>query len=148
MAIGAPTGGWLGDRYGRKPAVLLSGALFALCTALTAIVSNVEMLTLARLACGLGLGAAAANALALATEWLPQRWHARAVSILAIGVPGGGMLGVVGCNRVGGRLGGPAPGPEGGARLTAPPGSGTEAGGTGGGRSEKSCACAAFWPRV
>ena len=50
------------------------------------------------------------------------------------------MLGVFGCVRVGGRLGGPAPGPEGGARLTAPPGSGTEAGGTGGGRSEKSCA--------
>src|SRR6478752_2178588 len=45
---------------------------------------------------------------------------------------GGGMLGVFGCVRVGGRLGGgPAPGPEGGARLTAPPGSGTEAGGTG-----------------
>src|SRR5689334_539279 len=61
---------------------------------------------------------------------------------------GGGMLGVVGCIRVGGRLGGPAPGPEGGARLTAPPGSGTEAGGTGGGRSEKSCACAALWPAI
>src|SRR3954453_3170966 len=55
---------------------------------------------------------------------------------------GGGMLGVVGCNRVGGRLGGPAPGPEGGARLTAAPGSGTEAGGTGGGRSLNSCASA------
>jgi hypothetical protein len=59
---------------------------------------------------------------------------------------GGGMLGVFGCVRVGGRLGGgPAPGPEGGARLTAPPGSGTEAGGIGGGRSENSCACAVFW---
>src|SRR5690242_415752 len=61
---------------------------------------------------------------------------------------GGGMLGVTGWVRVGGRLGGPAPGPEGGARLTAPPGSGTEAGGTGGGRSEKSCACAALWLEI
>lgn len=95
MAVGAPAGGWLGDRYGRKPALLLSGAVFALCTAATAIVSNVEMLTVARFACGLGLGAAAPNAVALATEWLPQRWHARAVSILAIGVPGGGMLGTI-----------------------------------------------------
>ena len=33
----------------------------------------------------------------------------------------GGMLGVLGWVRVGGRLGGPAPRPEGGARLTAPP---------------------------
>src|SRR5206468_10318779 len=60
----------------------------------------------------------------------------------------GGIVGEAGCIRVGGRLGGAAPGPEGGARLTAPPGSGTEAGGTGGGRSEKSCACAAPWQRV
>ena len=37
-------------------------------------------------------------------------------------------------------LGGAAPGPEGGARLTAAPGSGTAAGGTGGGRSENNCA--------
>jgi hypothetical protein len=42
--------------------------------------------------------------------------------------------------RTGGRLGGPAPGPEGGASDTAAPGSGTEAGGTGGGRSLKSWA--------
>src|SRR5580704_605867 len=45
--------------------------------------------------------------------------------------------------KTGGRLGGPAaggggspaPGPDGGARLTAAPGSGTALGGTGGGRS-------------
>src|SRR3569833_2055165 len=45
---------------------------------------------------------------------------------------GGGMLGVFGCIRVEGRLGGPAPSPEGGARVMAPPGSGTAAGGPGG----------------
>ena len=49
------------------------------------------------------------------------------------GRPGGGTAG-------GGS--GPAPGPDGGARLTAPPASGTEAGGTGGGRSLKSWALA------
>src|SRR3954471_20170229 len=38
----------------------------------------------------------------------------------------GGITGETGWVRVGGRLAGP----EGGARLTAPPGSGTEAGGT------------------
>src|SRR5215467_10982164 len=52
----------------------------------------------------------------------------------------GGMVGEAGCVSVGGRLGGAAPGPEGGARLTAAPGSGTAAGGTGGGRSENNCA--------
>src|SRR5262249_19562468 len=55
-----------------------------------------------------------------------------------------------GCVRTGGRLegaasapgGGPAAGPDGGARLTAAPGSGTAAGGIGGGRSPNSCALA------
>src|SRR6266700_3609506 len=60
----------------------------------------------------------------------------------------GGMVGDAGWVRVGGRFGGAAPGPDGGARLTAPPGSGTEAGGTGGGRSEKSWAWATPRPKV
>src|SRR6185437_11656211 len=55
-----------------------------------------------------------------------------------------------GCVSTGGRLGdvaaapgaGPAPGPDGGARLTAAPGSGTAAGGIGGGRSPNNCALA------
>src|SRR5262249_36991011 len=42
--------------------------------------------------------------------------------------------------NVGGGGVGPEPGPDGGARLTAAPGSGTEAGGTGGGRSLNNCA--------
>jgi hypothetical protein len=37
---------------------------------------------------------------------------------------------------------GPVAAPDGGARLTAAPGSGTDAGGTGGGRSLNNCACA------
>src|SRR5881396_3441763 len=51
---------------------------------------------------------------------------------------------VIGGARIEGGKFGAAPGPDGGARLTAPPptpsGSGTEAGGTGGGRSPKICA--------
>jgi hypothetical protein len=55
-----------------------------------------------------------------------------------------------GCVNTGGRLegpaaaggSGPAPGPEGGASDTAAPGSGTDTGGTGGGRSLKSWAFA------
>src|SRR5262249_59834244 len=62
-------------------------------------------------------------------------------------VTAGGMVGDAGWVSDGGRVGVAEPLPEGGARLTAPPGSGTEAGGTGGGRSENSCARAAVWPK-
>jgi len=51
-------------------------------------------------------------------------------------VPGAGGLGAAGA------LGGTEAEPDGGARLTAAPGSGTNAGGIGGGRSLNSCALA------
>jgi hypothetical protein len=55
----------------------------------------------------------------------------------------GGTVEMEGCVSAGGRLGGiAADGPDEGARFTAAPGSGTEAGGIGGGWSEKNCAWA------
>jgi hypothetical protein len=56
----------------------------------------------------------------------------------------GGTTAIVGCVAGGGRFaaGGTDAAPEGGARLTAPPGSGTDAGGIGGGRSLNNCALA------
>ena len=41
---------------------------------------------------GLGFGAAYANALALAGEWLPERWRSVGVSTLSVGTPIGGTI--------------------------------------------------------
>ena len=41
---------------------------------------------------GLGFGAAYANALAMASEWLPERWRPVAVSTLSVGTPLGGTV--------------------------------------------------------
>src|SRR3954451_13340719 len=60
----------------------------------------------------------------------------------ALGATTGGMTATEGGGTVWSGGGAPAPGPDGGARLTAAPGSGTEAGGTGGGRSPNNCAAA------
>ncbi|CCE04440.1 exported hypothetical protein [Bradyrhizobium sp. STM 3843] len=63
----------------------------------------------------------------------------------AAGVAAGGTAATDG-GAVGIGGGAPAAGPDGGARLTAAPGSGTAAGGTGGGRSLKNCAFAGPTP--
>ena len=41
---------------------------------------------------GIGFGAAYSNALAMATEWLPERWRPVAVSTLSVGTPLGGTV--------------------------------------------------------
>jgi AAHS family 4-hydroxybenzoate transporter-like MFS transporter len=41
---------------------------------------------------GIGFGAAYSNALAMASEWLPERWRPVAVSTLSVGTPLGGTV--------------------------------------------------------
>jgi AAHS family 4-hydroxybenzoate transporter-like MFS transporter len=41
---------------------------------------------------GLGFGAAYANALAMASEWVPERWRSVVVSTLSVGTPIGGTV--------------------------------------------------------
>src|ERR1019366_3461815 len=69
---------------------------------------------------------------------LPYRAVSESTAWPAVDAPGGGTTGgtaaMEGCVNGAGRLGTDA-GPEGGARLIALPGSGTDPGGTGGGRS-------------
>jgi AAHS family 4-hydroxybenzoate transporter-like MFS transporter len=45
-----------------------------------------------RLVGGLGFGSAYSNAIALASEWLPDRWRSVGVTTLSVGTPAGGMV--------------------------------------------------------
>lgn len=71
-AIGALLMGPLGDRYGRRPALLISVLAFGTATLLTAWVRNFEQLLLMRLLTGIGLGGAMPNAAALISEYAPD----------------------------------------------------------------------------
>lgn len=95
MALGASVGGWLGDRFGRRRVLVLSMLGFGLATCAVSLCHEVWSIALLRLVGGTGFGAAAPCAMALITEWLPDRYRARAVSALAVGTPLGGLLGSV-----------------------------------------------------
>src|SRR5688500_19598570 len=49
-------------------------------------------LSAGRLVGGLGFGSAYANAIALAGEWLPDKWRSVGVTTLSVGTPAGGLV--------------------------------------------------------
>lgn len=93
MALGAFAVGPVGDRWGRRPALLASTVLFGLATLFAAGSSSLEVLTFWRLLTGIGLGGALPNATALMAEFAPPKWRSQAIAVAIVGVPVGGMIG-------------------------------------------------------
>jgi len=93
MAIGALLIGPVGDRWGRKLAIIGSLVAFGLFTLATAWASSFNELLLLRLLTGLGLGGALPNATALMSEYANRAWRNLAISIIFLGIPIGGVVG-------------------------------------------------------
>jgi AAHS family 4-hydroxybenzoate transporter-like MFS transporter len=92
FGLGAWFGGWLGDRIGRRYTLALAALIFALATIGASTAGGVWSMALWRVCGGLGFGAAYSNSLAMASEWLPDRWRSVAVSTIAVGTPVGGSV--------------------------------------------------------
>ena len=92
MMLGGLFGGMLGDRIGRRTALLLSVIAFAVLTFAVATVNGPGLLGAFRFLCGLGLGGAMPNAAALASEYVPRRKRAFAVTLTIVCIPLGGTL--------------------------------------------------------
>jgi MFS transporter, AAHS family, 4-hydroxybenzoate transporter len=92
MILGGAAGGLMGDRFGRRTALLGSVLAFAIPTLAIAAVDGVMMLGVFRFLAGLGLGGAMPNAAALASEYVPRRQRPFAVTLTIVCVPLGGTL--------------------------------------------------------
>jgi MFS transporter, AAHS family, 4-hydroxybenzoate transporter len=92
MMIGGAVGGMLGDRIGRRTALLFSVISFAVLTLAIATVNGLMMLGTLRFLAGLGLGGAMPNAAALASEYVPRRQRPFAVTLTIVCIPLGGTL--------------------------------------------------------
>jgi AAHS family 4-hydroxybenzoate transporter-like MFS transporter len=95
MAVGSVGVGALGDRWGRRRALLLSTLLFGSTTLLAATASSVEALAAWRFATGAGLGGALPTATALMAEYSSRRFRSIAIGAALVGVPVGGILGAL-----------------------------------------------------
>ena len=93
MTLGALILGPVGDKIGRRRAVIASVAIFGLFTLLTGFADSLALLLLARFLTGLGLGGAMPNATALITEYVADRHRNLVVAVIFLGMPLGGILG-------------------------------------------------------
>lgn len=92
MMIGGAGAGLVGDRWGRRTALLGSVSAFAVATAATALANGLTGLAMLRFIAGMGLGGAIPNAAALAAEYVPLRARPIAVTLAIVCVPLGGVL--------------------------------------------------------
>lgn len=95
MAAGAAGLGSLGDRQGRKSALIASCWLMAVGSLASAFANDPLQLALFRFVTGIGLGGAMPNSTALMFEFAPKVWRQIATTTALVGVPLGGMLGAV-----------------------------------------------------
>lgn len=93
MSVGAATGGYLGDRLGRRTGMIASTLVFGLATCAMATAGSVIELAGLRFIAGLGLGGALPIAAALVAEFAPPNRRGLAVSISIVCIPVGGILG-------------------------------------------------------
>jgi MFS transporter, AAHS family, 4-hydroxybenzoate transporter len=93
ILFGSQIFGWLGDRYGRKPALIAANLLFGVFTFAAAYSTDLTELFWLRVAAGLGIGGVMPNMVAINAESAPR--HLRTtLAIVAVGlVPLGGAVG-------------------------------------------------------
>src|SRR5512139_1062176 len=96
ILFGSALFGWIGDRYGRKTALISSNLLFGVFTLWAARSTNLDQLFWLRLLAGLGIGGVIPNVVAINTESAPRKFRAT-LALIGVGfVPiGGAIPGVV-----------------------------------------------------
>ena len=92
MTLGALVVGPIADHSGRRWTIIASSFVFGLFTLLIAFAPSVEALTVLRFIVGIGLGGALPNVIALTAEYAPRRARAFIVTLMACGIPLGGVL--------------------------------------------------------
>ncbi len=77
--------GFLGDKLGRRPAILLATGSFSVLTLLTALAPNYPMLMMLRFLDGLALGGALPLIWALNVEFTPKRQRSTVITLIMLG---------------------------------------------------------------
>jgi MFS transporter, AAHS family, 4-hydroxybenzoate transporter len=92
ILFGSALFGWVGDRYGRKAALIWSNVVFGVFTLIAAFSTDLTQMFWLRLLAGIGIGGVIPNAVAINAESAPRNMRAM-LAILAVGcVPLGGAI--------------------------------------------------------
>lgn len=90
--LGAAVAGVLGDRFGRRPALIIAGVLFLVSAIYSAIPRTFLVLVLARWIGGVGVGIASVVAPLYISEFAPPRWRGRLVAFYQLSIVIGILL--------------------------------------------------------
>jgi AAHS family 4-hydroxybenzoate transporter-like MFS transporter len=92
ILFGSALFGWIGDRYGRKIALVIANLLFGVFTLAAAFATGPGEMFWLRLAGGIGIGGVIPNVVALNTESAPHHLRATLAIIAVACVPLGGAV--------------------------------------------------------
>jgi AAHS family 4-hydroxybenzoate transporter-like MFS transporter len=96
ILCGAPLLGYVGDRFGRKKALVCGTLLFALLTFASALAESLWQLVALRFLTGMALGGVMSIAIVLSSEFAPKRLRGTLTCIMFSGLTvGAGLPGVV-----------------------------------------------------
>ena len=93
VMAGALLAGPIGDRFGRKPLLLLSVAVYGIASLASATAPSLAFLAGTRFFTGIGIAGAFAGTVALTGDYTPRRLRARMIMLTFTGAPLGGFLG-------------------------------------------------------
>jgi AAHS family 4-hydroxybenzoate transporter-like MFS transporter len=93
VMAGALSSGPIGDRFGRKPLLLASIAIFGLASLLSAFTGSLGVLSVLRFFTGLGIAGAFSGTTALTGDYTPRRLRATMIMVTFTGAPVGGFVG-------------------------------------------------------
>jgi AAHS family 4-hydroxybenzoate transporter-like MFS transporter len=92
ILFGAPVFGYIGDRFGRKRAIIGSCLTFGIFTLAATKAGSIGDLMVLRFFAGIGIGGIFPNIIALNAEFAPKRLRATMIILMFTGVTFGGVL--------------------------------------------------------
>jgi SP family arabinose:H+ symporter-like MFS transporter len=90
--LGAPIAGFVGDRFGRKPTLIISAVLFFVSALYSMIPQTFNTLIIARAIGGIGVGMASVLAPMYISEFAPAKWRGRLVAFYQLSIVIGILL--------------------------------------------------------
>jgi MFS transporter, SP family, solute carrier family 2 (myo-inositol transporter), member 13 len=90
--VGAATGGWLNDKFGRKPSIIIADILFLTGALIMAFAPTPHIIIAGRVFVGLGVGMASMTAPLYISEASPARIRGALVSTNGLLITGGQFM--------------------------------------------------------
>jgi MFS transporter, AAHS family, 4-hydroxybenzoate transporter len=86
ILLGAPLLGWVGDRFGRKTAIVAGSIVYGLSSLAVIATHNLDQVMALRFVTGVGLGGLMPNTIALNSELAPMRLRATLITLMFAGI--------------------------------------------------------------